>query len=140
VSPKREELRENLVAMIEAGRELPPDEDEHLVDVFVDYLDAELELARSLASGVLPGVGAADLPVLTRAERRWVLWGVGASALYAQGLFLYQLGQAPLHWPAGLASAGDAAIVVLLLWIVAGVFLPWVYRLIAAMVQGLRGS
>ena len=74
----RDELRDHLVAALEAAPELPRDNREYLADVFLDELDARYKLVpRSRHVNLQTDVDAA-LSGLVQAGRRW--WPAIAAA------------------------------------------------------------
>lgn len=72
MATSREELRDHLVAALEAAPELPRDGREYLADVFLDELDAGYELVpRSGRRNVQRDTGPA-LSELLEIGRRWL--------------------------------------------------------------------
>jgi hypothetical protein len=59
VPADRDDLHDELMAMLAAGREMPPADDEHLVDTFLDRLDGERPLQQRSRSALPMQAGAA---------------------------------------------------------------------------------
>jgi hypothetical protein len=126
MSTSREELRDHLVAAIEAAPELPRDGREYLADVFLDELDARFQLVPRSK----PGDSRADRPAPAAAflssTRLW--W----PAIAAGFLFLVLL-PSVVWLVAGLAGGGRihhsfGFLPLLMLFVLVRFLGPWRHR------------
>ncbi len=77
MTTSREELRDHLIAVLQAAPELPRDDREYLADVFLDELDAGYQLVPRSRRGNVQGEVRAALNALLQAGRGW--WPVIAA-------------------------------------------------------------
>lgn len=83
--PRREELREELLLLLNASRELAPTEDQQLVEVFLDHVDAPItEPASRRSKDVLHGMPRGMVAM------RWVTIVLLATLLVVPVTFIRQ--------------------------------------------------
>jgi hypothetical protein len=103
VPADRDDLHDELMAMLAAGREMPPADDEHLVDTFLDRLDGELRPQRVAHSAVPVPASAAT----------WYRPGPHAVFSRSTSIALIVLGLSLLALLASLPTANSNAIALL---------------------------
>ena len=81
----RDELREHLVAAIEAAPEFPKEDRHHLADVFLDQLNAQYEL-------VPRGAGKRSQPAMPARRPQWSVPWLPLALLFAFLIFVVSAG------------------------------------------------